>query len=103
MSFEGLIIIQNLVDFEQLIAECKLRTRHDLRHDRHTVSLLTDHLVFSPTYRGKVLEGEVAEAAEEIIRGTCKELDIEIITNFLEKIIKNKKSKSFYIPVTYLH
>jgi len=23
-------------------------TRHDLRHDRHSVSLLTDHLVFSP-------------------------------------------------------
>jgi hypothetical protein len=40
-------------------------TRQDLRHDRHTVSLLTDHLVFSPQYRGKVLEGEVAEAAEE--------------------------------------
>ena len=54
-------------------------TRHDLRHDRHTVSLLTDHLVFSPKYRGKVLEGEVAEAAEEIIRETCKELNIEII------------------------
>ena len=54
-------------------------TRQDLRHDRHTVSLLTDHLVFSPTYRGKVLEGDVAEAAEEIIRENCKELDIEII------------------------
>ena len=54
-------------------------TRHDLRHDRHTVSLLTDHLVFSPKYRGKVLDGEVAEAAEEIIRETCKELDIEVI------------------------
>jgi len=54
-------------------------TRHDLRHDRHTVSLLTDHLVFSPKYRGKVLEGEVAEAAEEIIRETCTELDIEVI------------------------
>ncbi len=54
-------------------------TRHDLRHDRHTVSLLTDHLVFSPKYRGNVLEGEVAEAAEEIIRETCEELDIEII------------------------
>jgi putative transposase len=54
-------------------------TRHDLRHDRHTVSLLTDHLVFSPKYRGKVLEGEVAEAAEELIRETCKELDIEVI------------------------
>ncbi|NMX21376.1 hypothetical protein C5S30_02845 [ANME-1 cluster archaeon GoMg4] len=36
-------------------------TRHDLRHDKHTVSLLTDHLVFSPKYRGKVLEGEVVE------------------------------------------
>jgi hypothetical protein len=54
-------------------------TRSDLRHDRHTGSLLTDHLVFSPKYRGKVLLGEVAEAAEEIIRENCKELDIEII------------------------
>ena len=35
--------------------------------------------MFSPKYRGQVLEGEVAEAAEEIIRETCKELDIEII------------------------
>jgi putative transposase len=54
-------------------------TRSDLRHDRHTVSLLTDHLVFSPKYRGKVLLGEVAEATEEIIRENCKELDIEVI------------------------
>ena len=66
-------------------------TRHDFRHDRHTVSLLTDHLVFSPKYRGKVLLGDVAEVAEEIIRENCKELDIEIITNFLEGHIKNKK------------
>ena len=49
-------------------------TRHDLRHDRHTVSLLTDHLVFSPKYRGKVLEGEVAEAAEEISIADIPEL-----------------------------
>ncbi len=34
---------------------------------------------FSPKYRGKVLEGEVAEAAEEIIRENGKELDIEVI------------------------
>ena len=61
-------------------AKWDMVTRHDLRiHDRHTVSLLTDHLVFSPKYRGKVLEGEVAEAAEEIIRENCKELDIEVI------------------------
>jgi hypothetical protein len=57
---------------------------------------------FSPKYRGKVLLGDVAEVAEEIIRETCKELDIEIITNFLEGHIKNKKSKSFYIPMSYL-
>ena len=46
-------------------AEVGRGTRSDLRHDRHTVSLLTDHLVFSPKYRGKVLLGEVEEAAEE--------------------------------------
>jgi hypothetical protein len=27
--------------------------------NRHTVSLLTDHIVFSPKYRGKVLVGDV--------------------------------------------
>jgi putative transposase len=60
-------------------AERERVTRHELRHDRHTVSLLTDHLVFSPKYRGKVLLGDVAEVAEEIIRENCKEFDIEII------------------------
>ena len=48
-------------------------TRQDLRHDRHTVSLLTDHLVFSPKYRGKVLLGDVAEVAEENIRNLSLE------------------------------
>ena len=51
----------------------------ELRHDRHTVSLLSDHMVFCPKYRGKVLVGEVAMVAEGIIRQTCKELDIEVI------------------------
>ncbi|MBC8520379.1 MAG: IS200/IS605 family transposase, partial [Methanomicrobia archaeon] len=76
-------------------------TRHDLRHDRHTVSLLTDHLVFSPKYRGKVLEGEVAEAAEGIIRENCKELDIEVIdlavnVDHVHLFIKNPFRKSLY-------
>ncbi|MDI6886342.1 MAG: IS200/IS605 family transposase [archaeon] len=77
-------------------------TRSDLRHDNHTVSLLTDHLVFSPKYRGKVLDGEVAEAAEEIIRETCKELDIEVIdmavnADHVHLFIKNPfcKQKAF--------
>ncbi len=41
--------------------------KHALRHDLHTVSMLTDYLVFSPKYRGNVLLGEVGEAAEVII------------------------------------
>ena len=48
-------------------------SRNDLRHDNHTVSLLTDHLVFSPKYRGKVLLGDVAEVAEEIVIDEEKE------------------------------
>ena len=51
----------------------------ELRLDRHTVSLLTNHMVFSPKYRGKVLVGDVAMLAEAIIRKTCRELDIKII------------------------
>jgi hypothetical protein len=38
-------------------------TRHEFRHDRYTGSLLTDHLVFSPKYRGKVFEGGEKEKA----------------------------------------
>ena len=53
--------------------------RRELRHDRHTVSLLTDHMVFSPKYRGKILVGDVALALDGIIRKTCKGLNIEII------------------------
>jgi len=75
--------------------------QHEFGHDRHTMSLLTDHLVFSPKYRGKVLEGEVAEAAEEIIRETCKELDIEVIdmavnVDHVHLFIKNPFRKSVY-------
>ncbi len=53
--------------------------RKELRHNRHTVSLLTDHMVITPKYRGKILVGDVALAVEGIIRTTCKEMDIEII------------------------
>ena len=71
------------------------------------------------------MEGEVAEMAEEIIRETCKEFDIEVIDipffrkeSFTKETIisakrwKNvyktfkesfiKKSKRFYISMTYL-
>lgn len=40
------------------------------------MSLLTDHLVFSSKYRGKVLVGDVAMIAEGIICKTCVEMGI---------------------------
>ncbi|NJD53152.1 MAG: hypothetical protein FIB07_09830 [Candidatus Methanoperedens sp.] len=51
--------------------------RKELRHDRHTVSLLTDHMVFAPKYRGKILTGDVAMITEGIICTTCKEMDTQ--------------------------
>ena len=53
--------------------------RNELRHDRHTVSLLTDHMMITPKYRGKVLTGDVALVTEGIIRKTCNDMDIEVI------------------------
>ncbi len=53
----------------------------ELRHDRHTVSLLSDHMVFAPKYRGKILVDDVAMIAEGIICKTCLEMGIEIAVN----------------------
>jgi hypothetical protein len=54
--------------------------RRELHHDRHAVSLLTDHIVFSPKYREKIpVEKTIALAVEGIIRKICKEMKIEII------------------------
>ena len=55
--------------------------RKELRHDRHTVSLLTDHIVFSPKYRGNILvEKTIALVVEGIIRKICeREMKIKII------------------------
>jgi len=51
----------------------------ELRHDRHTVTLSTDHMVFSPKQPREILVGDVALALDDIIRKTCKDLNIEII------------------------
>ncbi len=51
--------------------------RKELRHNRHTVSLLSDHMVFAPKYGGKILTGDVAMIAEGIICKTCREMNIE--------------------------
>lgn len=86
----------------------------DLRRGRHTASMLTDHMVFCPKYRGKMLVGDMAMVAEGIIRQACKDLDIEVIDmainpdhvhlfikyppkyslSYIAKIIKGRSSKS---------
>lgn len=53
--------------------------KKELRHDRYSVSLLTDHMVITPKYRGEILVREVVIVTEAIIRKTCKEMDIKII------------------------
>ncbi len=50
-----------------------------LKSQRHSVSMITEHLVFSPKYRGKVLVGEVGRRCEEIISEICEEMGIEVI------------------------
>ena len=43
------------------------------------MSMLTDHMVFCPKYRGTVLVGEVRDYAERVIRGICADMGIVII------------------------
>ena len=50
-----------------------------LSRANHSVSLLRDHLVFTPRYRDERLTGEIAEEAESIIREICEDIGIQII------------------------
>ena len=43
------------------------------------MSMITEHLVFSSKYRGKVLVGEVGKRCEEVISEICEEIEIEVI------------------------
>lgn len=50
-----------------------------LRCDNHTVSVLADHMVFCPKYRGKVLVGNIQKETYRVIQNICSQLEIEII------------------------
>jgi hypothetical protein len=63
-----MIYVVTLRTMGEIEAKAWRGRRSDLRHDNHTVSLLTDHLVFSPKYRGKVLESVVVEARRRLLR-----------------------------------
>ena len=49
------------------------------RNDRHTTSMLTDHIVITPKFRGSILIGKVGIECERQIRWICKTLDVAIL------------------------
>ena len=49
------------------------------RRSRHTVTMLTDHMVFVPKYRGKVLVGAVAAECERLIRECCWKANVDVL------------------------
>lgn len=53
--------------------------KREPKHGRHTVTMLTDHLVFTPKFRHKVLVGEVASECERLIKRICADLEVEIL------------------------
>jgi Transposase and inactivated derivatives len=75
-------------------------------------------MVFLPRYRGKILVGDVALALDEVIRKTCKDLDIDMAVNvdhvhlfvkhppkysvsYMAKIIKGRGSRE--LRKAFLH
>ncbi len=107
---------------KKAIGKKKRYETNRIRRDRHTVSMISDHLVFSPKYRGKVLVGDVAVRAEQIIREICEEMDIQIIEmavnsdhvhlsisyppkyspSFIANMIKGKNSKILRLELPHL-
>ena len=49
------------------------------RKTSHSVYDLKYHLVWITKYRKPILSGEIAKRLRELIRGFCKELDVEIL------------------------
>ena len=55
------------------------------RKTSHTVFDVKAHIVWITKYRKKVLYGQVAERARELIREVCKEHDVEILSGHIGK------------------
>ena len=56
---------------DKIAGECDNNT-YGLRHDRHTVALLSDHLVITSKYRGKILVSEVALETGRVTGQICE-------------------------------
>ena len=50
------------------------------RHNGHTVSRLTSHIVWVTKYRYKVLEGDIKMRCRELIKQICESEDIGILS-----------------------
>ena len=48
-------------------------------HNRHSISMLADHLVFCPKYRGAILKPDVREFTRKVILDICNEMGLEVI------------------------
>ena len=55
------------------------------RRGSHTVYNIQYHFVWVTKYRHKVLRGEVAERARELIRQSCMSRDIKILKGHVSK------------------
>jgi len=55
------------------------------RHNGHTVSRLTAHIVWSTKYRYKVLEGDIQKRCRKILIQVCESQDIEILKGVVSK------------------
>jgi len=52
----------------------------ELKRNRHSASMLAEHLVFCPKYRGAVLKEDVREYVREVITDICREMGLEILS-----------------------
>jgi hypothetical protein len=66
-------------------------TRHEFRHDRHTASLLTNHIVFSLKYRGVLRKKSLGKLAKSSILNS-KTVTLLVIPNFFMLTKKSLKS-----------
>jgi len=55
------------------------------RKTSHSVYDLKYHLVWITKYRKPILSGEIARRLRELVRGYCKEIDVEILTGHVSQ------------------
>ena len=52
----------------------------ELKRNRHSASMLAEHLVFCPKYRGAVLKTDVREYSRKVISDICGEMGLVLMS-----------------------